>query len=56
MTLEQSSFLAGLQAGYRLGRPPEGRKPPAPSEEYMITEDDDRMITESGDYMVTEVR
>ena len=56
MPIDYNSFMAGLQVGLRLQRPPEGRKPPAPSEAYMITEDDDRMITESGDYMVTEVR
>ena len=55
MTLNQSSFLAGLQVGYRLGRPP-GRDthPTPPSDDRMITEDDERMITESEDYMETE--
>lgn len=55
MTLNQSSFLAGLQVGWRLGRPPAREViPPPPSDERMITEDEDRMITESGDYMETE--
>lgn len=55
MIQDYSSFLVGVQTGLRLGRTEKGRIPPAPSEEYMITEiDQDHMITESGDYMVTE--
>lgn len=54
MINDYDSFIIGLQTGYRLGRPEKNRKPPAPSDSYMITEDDDRMITETGDYMVTE--
>lgn len=55
MITDYDSFIIGLQTGYRLGRPEQNRKPPAPSENYMITEiDEDRMITESGNPMVTE--
>lgn len=54
MINDYESFVIGLQIGYRIGRPEQNRKPPAPSENYMITEDEDRMVTESGDYMVTE--
>lgn len=54
MINDYESFVIGLQIGYRLGRPEQNRKPPAPSENYMITEDEDRMVTESGNPMVTE--
>ena len=53
--VDYSSFLKGLQTGYRLGRTSKHRTPPVAPAEYMITEvDEDRMITESGDRMITE--
>lgn len=55
MELDYTSFMAGVLTGLKLGREPRNRIPPAPSNDYMITEiDKDRMITESGDPMVTE--
>lgn len=55
MTFDCDSFMQGVMTGLKLGRSPISRAPPAPSNDYMITEiDEDRMITESGDYMVTE--
>lgn len=46
MPFDYNSFFQGVQTGLRLGRPPEGRKPPAPSGRYILTE--------SGDYIITE--
>lgn len=55
MPFDYESFMTGVVAGLKLGRTEKGRTPPAPSNDYMITEiDEERMITESGDYMVTE--
>lgn len=55
MPFDYESFMTGVITGLKLGRVPNGRTPPAPSNDYMITEiDEERMITESGDYMVTE--
>lgn len=55
MELDYASFMAGVLTGLKLGREPKSRVPPAPSDNYMITEiDEDRMITESGNPMVTE--
>jgi len=48
------SFFAGLQAGLRLGRAPQGRIPPPPSNSYIITEDEDDIVTETGEYIITE--
>lgn len=55
MPFDYESFMTGIITGLKLGRTETGRTPPAPSNDYMITEiDEERMITESGDYMVTE--
>lgn len=55
MPFDYESFVQGVITGLKLSRSPTGRIPPAPSNDYMITEiDEERMITESGDYMVTE--
>lgn len=55
MPFDYGSFITGVLTGLKLGRTEKGRTPPAPSNDYMITEiDEDHMITESGDCMVTE--
>lgn len=39
MPFDYNSFLIGVQTGLKLQRPPEGRRPPAPSGIYLLTED-----------------
>lgn len=46
MPIDYNSFMAGLQVGLRLQRPPEGRKPPAPSGRYILTESGEKVLTE----------